>query len=211
MIEYSLVSFFIGFNFVLYFFIHILLDYLMISQQDSTTSSRIKGENPPEWENKITMISTLIPTAYLWIIFLLVPVSGIMNQKVFYEWIFNIEPINTSLQILGIILIMIATIVACLGRISRSTRAISWGIPSILESKGMYRYLRHPLYASYCYYFIGFVLTFQSVLLLPLLIGIYGYYRTSVYEEMILVNHFGEEYIKYQKNTGRFFPRLIKR
>lgn len=211
MFEYNLVSFFIGFNFVLYFFIHTILDYILITKRDSTNSSRIKGENPSEWENKITMICTLIPSAYLWIIFLLIPISGIMNQKVFYERIFNIEPINTSLQMLGIILIMIATIVACLGRISRSTRAISWGIPSILESKGMYRYLRHPLYASYCYYFIGFVLTFQSVLLLPLLIGIIGYYRTSIYEETILVDHFGEEYIKYQKNTGRLFPLLIRR
>jgi protein-S-isoprenylcysteine O-methyltransferase Ste14 len=175
-------------------------------------SSKVEGKNPPEWENKTIMIITLIPTVYLWLLFLVVPLSGFLNQRLFYNIkVLEIEPINTLLQIIGLSIIVISTIVACLGRITRSNRAISWGIPIKLEINGMYSILRHPLYASYCYYFVGFSLIFQSILIFPLLIGIYGYYKTSVYEESLLVNHFGKEYIEYQNRTGRFLPRLKKR
>jgi protein-S-isoprenylcysteine O-methyltransferase Ste14 len=51
-------------------------------------------------------------------------------------------------------------------------------------------------------------LIYQSLLIFPLLIGIYGYYETAKYEEEILVKHFGEEYREYQRRTGRFFPRV---
>ncbi|MFW9990792.1 MAG: hypothetical protein ACFFD4_01910 [Candidatus Odinarchaeota archaeon] len=43
------------------------------------------------------------------------------------------------------------------------------------------------------------------------MLGIYGYKEIAKYEEEILVKHFGEEYQEYQKyikRTGRFFPLL---
>jgi protein-S-isoprenylcysteine O-methyltransferase Ste14 len=51
----------------------------------------------------------------------------------------------------------------------------------------------------------------QNILILPLLIGIYGYYDLSKYEEAILLDHFGEEYSEYQNRVGRFFPRLLRK
>ena len=211
MLEYNTASIIILLNFIIYFSIHIPLDYKTYVNRIKSSNSKSKGETPPEWENRFIMIITMFSTVYLWFLFIFIPFTGLLIQNSDYNALIVNEPLNTIIQIIGIIIVTIGTIVACIGRISRGYRAISWGIPRTLENRGMFRFIRHPLYASYCYYFIGFVLTFQSVLLLPLLIGIYGYYRTSIYEEMILVDHFGEQYIKYQQNTGRFFPRLVRR
>ncbi len=209
MLDYTLLSIFVGLNFVVYVALHLPLD-LKTYQHHKKKPSRMEKENPPEWKNKKIMILTLFPTAYLWLLFLIIPLSGFLNQQHFYNIVLEIEPINTFMQIIGVLLIAISTIVACLGRITRSYRAISWGIPTELEIQGMYGFIRHPLYASYCYYFLGFSLIFQSLLIFPLLIGIYGYYKTSIYEESLLVKYFGKKYEDYQKTTGRFLPRLKK-
>ena len=76
--------------------------------------------------------------------------------------------------------------------------------------KGGFRLVRHPLYASYCYYFIGLPLAMFNYLLFPLILGIIGYYFTAIYEERILVEEFGEEYIEYRKKVGMFIPLIGK-
>lgn len=150
----------------------------------------------------------MFSTGYLWFLFIFIPFTSLLIQNSDYNTLIVNEPPNTIIQIIGIIIVTFGTMVACLGRISRGYRAISWGIPSKLENKGMFQYIRHPLYASYIYYFVGFFLLFQSLFTIPLFLGIYGYYKTSTYEESILVDNFGEEYIEYQRKTGRFFPRI---
>ncbi len=211
MLEYNTLSIIIFLNFIAYFSIHIPIDYLTYVNRIKNTNSKSKGETPPEWENRFIMIITMISTVYLWFLFIFIPFTGLIIQNSDYNTLLVHEPLNTITQIIGIIIVALGTIIACLGRISRGYRAISWGIPITLEKRGMFQYIRHPLYASYCHYFIGFFLIFQSLSVIPLFIGIYGYYRTSVYEESILVDNFGEEYIEYQRKTGRFFPRITIR
>lgn len=208
MLEYNTVSIIILLNFIIYFSIHIPLDYKTYVNRIKNSNSKSTGETPPEWENRFVMIITMFSTVYLWFLFIFIPFNGLVIQNSDFNTFFVNELLNTIIQIIGIIIVTIGTIVACIGRISRGYRAISWGIPEKLENRGMFRFIRHPLYASYCYYFVGFFLIFQSLFAIPLFLGIYGYYRTSVYEESILVKNFGEEYIEYQKKTGRFFPRI---
>ena len=208
MLEYNTVSIIILLNFTFYFSIHIPLDYMTYVNRTKSSNSKPKVETPPEWENRFIMIITMFSTVYLWFLFLFIPFTGLLIQNSEYNTLLVHEPLNTIIQIIGIIIVTLGTIVACLGRISRGFRAISWGIPRTLENGGMFQYIRHPLYSSYCHYFVGFFLILQSLFVIPLFIGIYGYYRTSVYEESILVDNFGEEYIEYQRKTGRFFPRI---
>lgn len=168
-----------------------------------------KREKSPPINFRLELGFTAVISLYFWLLFVIIPIDAIVGQEILYfSLISDLDHINYIVQIFGIILILMGTIVACWGRISRGTRAISWGIPQKLEKSGMYKYIRHPLYASYCYYFIGFVLALQSLLVFPLLLGIIGYYRLSKYEEDILIEVFKDEYREYQQNVGRFFPRL---
>jgi protein-S-isoprenylcysteine O-methyltransferase len=140
-------------------------------------------------------------------LFLIIPFENLVNSNILYHPIFaNVSFFGVGLQLIGIFLISSATLVAIGGRISRGKRAFSWGVPIVLEKNGMYRYLRHPLYASYFYYFVGFLFLLQNFLLIFLLLGIPGYYDMAVYEEEILVQEFGHEYIEYQKRTKMFIP-----
>ena len=124
---------------------------------------------------------------------------------------FNIPYVGNAIQIIGLILIGLGTSIASIGRISRGTKAISWGVPKELTKKWGFKIVRHPLYASYCYYFLGIPLAILNYILLPLVLGIFGYYYSAKYEEKILVQEFGDEYIEYQKEVGKLIPFIGKR
>jgi protein-S-isoprenylcysteine O-methyltransferase Ste14 len=82
-----------------------------------------------------------------------------------------------------------------------------------LIKTGVYRFIRHPLYASHMIWAIAQVMMLNNwiagysfiIIFLPHYI-----YRVGK-EEKMLVNRFGEEYDKYIIETGRLFPKIIKR
>ena len=82
----------------------------------------------------------------------------------------------------------------------------------ILVTSGPYKWVRHPLYTVGSLTFISFGLMADSWLIISL--GILAFIimaiRTSKEEEN-LIKKFGDEYIEYMKDTGRYFPRLGKR
>ncbi|MHA2224190.1 MAG: methyltransferase family protein [Candidatus Hodarchaeales archaeon] len=209
-LDYSTIAVIINLNFFVYVIFIVFLDAMTLLNSSSDKGLKVPQ---PYSENKLTFGLILISSFYLWGLFILVFITSLFRIDLHGE--LQIFPLigsnsgwNSFLQLVGLIIISIATFVACWGRISRWNRAISWGVPSKLETKGMYRWIRHPLYASYYYYFIGFLLVFQSILLLPLLLGIPGYYYMTKIEEDILIEQFGEDYIVYKQSVGRFFPRL---
>ena len=74
-----------------------------------------------------------------------------------------------------------------------------------LNSKGLYRISRNPIYMSYFIYFLGCVLLTQSFILLALVIV----FQVSAHwiilsEERWCVKEFGEEYIKYMEKVRRY-------
>ena len=79
-----------------------------------------------------------------------------------------------------------------------------------LVTGGVFRYIRHPMYAAHVVYAIGQVLMLQNWLVgpggllaaIPLLL-----LRVGPEEEMML-EKFGDEYRAYMQRTGRFFPRF---
>jgi protein-S-isoprenylcysteine O-methyltransferase Ste14 len=78
-----------------------------------------------------------------------------------------------------------------------------------LITDGPYRWIRHPLYTFGSLFFISLSLV-TGIWLIPLLaiptIAIL-IQRTSI-EERALQERFGDEYLRYSKRTGRFFPRF---
>ncbi|MFX0122219.1 MAG: methyltransferase family protein [Candidatus Hodarchaeota archaeon] len=203
MFDYQIIGIFFAINLTVYLVVTLPLD--LVTYRRNSKSGK---EHSHQIKIKLMMIITFLISGYMWLLFFLVPIDALIGLKIFkYHPLFPFDFLNTLIQSLGLMIVLLGTLVASWGRISRGRRAFSWGIPKKLEKEGMYGYIRHPLYASYCYYFLGFVMILQNVLILPLLLGIYGYYDLSKYEEAILVDHFGEEYIDYQKRVGRFLPR----
>jgi len=82
----------------------------------------------------------------------------------------------------------------------------------ILVTRGVYRYIRHPMYAAHWLWGIAQVLLLENwiagfsmlVFLLPL------YLLRVPREEQMMLGHFGDEYHDYMNRTGGVIPRLWK-
>lgn len=81
-----------------------------------------------------------------------------------------------------------------------------------LVQKGMYKIVRHPLYASIMLMFYGTCLVYRNILCFFAVTFIFipfMYYRAKQ-EETLLIQAF-PEYKDYKRRTGMFFPKIIKR
>ncbi|MFX1516422.1 MAG: methyltransferase family protein, partial [Promethearchaeota archaeon] len=73
-----------------------------------------------------------------------------------------------------------------------------------LVDTGIYGFIRHPIYLSLAYLFVGFALISQHPLSL-----IFGFtmtlccYYFMIEEEELTIKKFGEEYLQYMKNVPR--------
>lgn len=79
-----------------------------------------------------------------------------------------------------------------------------------LVSRGVYKYIRHPMYASMWLLGISQPLLLQNWIAgLSSIIGFLPMYVLRVpREERLMLDHFGEDYKKYMENTGRIIPKL---
>src|SRR4030042_1743023 len=77
-----------------------------------------------------------------------------------------------------------------------------------LVTWGPYGFVRHPSYLAYFLLFTGLLVVWPNLLTLVPLVAIPGYIKATDKEEKLLEAHLGNEYKKYQRKTGRFFPRL---
>jgi protein-S-isoprenylcysteine O-methyltransferase Ste14 len=79
-----------------------------------------------------------------------------------------------------------------------------------LVTRGVFRHMRHPMYASLWLWGIAQTLLLQNWI--AGLIGLVGflpmYLMRVPHEEQMMLEHFGEAYRSYMKRTGRVFPRL---
>jgi len=77
-----------------------------------------------------------------------------------------------------------------------------------LVTQGVYRRIRHPMYAAHFWWGIAQALLLQNWIAgLSMLVFFFPIYlfRASR-EEQMLLEHFGEEYRSYMNRTGRIFP-----
>ncbi len=97
---------------------------------------------------------------------------------------------------------------------------IVWSVKSLpaadrgnrLITTGAFKYFRHPLYAAFlsvfdfglAVYLNSFIFILWAALLHPV------WHFMVKYEERMMIDIFGETYVEYQKNTGRFLPKLTK-
>lgn len=84
------------------------------------------------------------------------------------------------------------------------------GIQKHLIVKGLYRYVRNPMYISWYLILLGEAIFFQSRGLLYYLLGwiIFFYFKVIAFEEPSLRAKFGESYRQYCKSVRRWIPRF---
>ncbi len=117
---------------------------------------------------------------------------------------------------LGFVGVLIFTAALCLlasahGVIGRNfSPKLEVGEQQTLITQGVYRYIRHPIYAGFWLWGIAQPLLLQNwiagwvmlVTFIPL------YWVRVPHEEQVLLARFGEEYQSYIARTGRVIPRL---
>jgi len=108
-------------------------------------------------------------------------------------------PFDTSVQALGIAMIIFGYIIVFLG-----LHALEY---DKLVTRGPYRYVRHPQYVGYFIVVAGFFLLLLNTIALAPLLSIPGEVRMATIEEEFLTRKFGGSYVNYQKFTGKFFPK----
>jgi len=79
-----------------------------------------------------------------------------------------------------------------------------------LVTSGIYRYIRHPMYASQLVAAVAQVLLLQNWIagLTGLVVFILFYTLRIGAEEKMMLETFGEQYRQYMQNTGRIIPKL---
>ena len=80
-----------------------------------------------------------------------------------------------------------------------------------LIDTGVFRVVRHPIYAGAILFYLGAILITLSLLSAAFwLVILAAYTLIARYEERILTEAFGEKYIYYKRKSGMFFPKIFK-
>jgi protein-S-isoprenylcysteine O-methyltransferase Ste14 len=82
--------------------------------------------------------------------------------------------------------------------------------PKILVVRGLYRFVRNPMYISVFFVLLGESLLFRSLVLLryAVIIGVLFHVVVIVMEEPMLRAKFGASYGEYRKVVPRWIPRF---
>lgn len=112
--------------------------------------------------------------------------------------VFNIlHPLSNVLIFVGLIIIAIGWQGIYAGR-------------GQLITNGIYRFVRHPQYSGFILMIIGFLIQWPTIITLimaPLLMIMYM--RLAKKEETVMIQTFGDDYIKYMKEVPRFVPKIF--
>jgi protein-S-isoprenylcysteine O-methyltransferase Ste14 len=134
-------------------------------------------------------------------------------------WLISSRSVGASsryqtLRYLGLPLIIIGatTLLWCIWDFFASGRGTISPIdpPKHLVVRGLYRYVRNPMYVSVVTILLGESIFFRS---LPVLIEAGVFFVLAnlfilLYEEPTLRRQFGESYEQYKQSVGRWTPRL---
>ena len=124
--------------------------------------------------------------------------------------VYDLPAIYYPAAIGGLVLLVLGAVVNIMGRFALGR---NWGNQVIiyqdhaLVTGGIYRFVRHPLYASLIWMFIGASLVFQNgaSLLATVFIFVPAMYYRGKLEENALSAQF-PNYAEYRDRTGMFFP-----
>lgn len=128
-----------------------------------------------------------------------------------FDW--PLSPLKICLIAVGVVVMIFSAAVNILGRVKLGknwANQIKIYQDHFLVSTGVYRLVRHPLYASIIWMFFGACLVYSNyaAALANSLIFIPFMYHRAKQEEDLLSKEF-KDYNNYQKNVGMFFPKIF--
>ena len=171
-----------------------VLTAVFINFQLARRSHSVRSERP-------SLVKTGSMLAFFAAIYLLIR---------FRVGVYEIPALGYPVAIAGLALVVLGATVNIMGRFALGR---NWGNQVIiyqdhtLVTGGAYRFVRHPLYASLIWMFIGASMVFQNwaSLLATLFIFLPAMYYRGKLEEKALIAQF-PNYAEYRDRTGMFFP-----
>jgi protein-S-isoprenylcysteine O-methyltransferase Ste14 len=79
--------------------------------------------------------------------------------------------------------------------------------PEVIQT-GVFKVVRHPIYLGAILFYLGAIITtlsISSAIFWMVIVAFYIY--IARYEEQILVQQFGDDYLNYKKKVGMLFPK----
>ena len=122
--------------------------------------------------------------------------------------------LSDPLHLIGLISIGLGAglLAACIWEFARSGRGTLAPLdpPTQLVVRGLYRYVRNPMYVSVTTIVFGELLLTRSLALLTYWVIWFAFVNLFVigYEEPTLRRQFGESYERYTETVGRWIPRF---
>ena len=123
------------------------------------------------------------------------------------------QPWRTVTIVVGLVLMVTGAVFNVLGRVylkSNWANQIKIYEGHWLVTQGPFAVVRHPLYASLIWMFVGGSLIYANAASLLLALGVFVpmmYVRANK-EDALLEEAFGQQFDAYRRRTGMLFPRL---
>lgn len=81
--------------------------------------------------------------------------------------------------------------------------------PKVIK-EGVFKIVRHPIYTGALHFYLGATLITMSIASMAVwVLAVVFYHLIARYEERILTEEFGEDYLQYKKKVGMLFPKLF--
>jgi len=165
-------------------------------------------EHPPGFVVSLAAVGTIVYFLEV-LLYLFLTFIGLIYAL--HDFPFHFElPFILHTQIIGLVLTSVGYLLFIWSVIVRGRCAVSWEMPENqkLVTLGPYHYVRHPSYLGYFLMFSGLFFLWPNLFTLFPLVAIPGYFSLTFEEERLLVQRFSDEYVKYQRKTGRFIPKF---
>jgi protein-S-isoprenylcysteine O-methyltransferase Ste14 len=121
-------------------------------------------------------------------------------------------PIRTAMLVVGLVLMVVGAVFNVAGRLylkSNWANQIKIYEGHWLVTTGPFAVVRHPLYASLIWMFLGGALIYSNVVALALALGVFVpmMYVRARKEDALLREAFGAKFEAYERSTGMLSPR----
>jgi len=79
--------------------------------------------------------------------------------------------------------------------------------PNLIVKTGIFKYLRNPMYLGHLIFYLGLIITFNSIISFAILLFLLPWFEFRVRrDEVNLEKEFGSTYVEYKNSVKRWIP-----